>query len=341
MKNLKPYLQQCLLVVTLLFSMIASATQSGDPLPSWNEGTVKQNIIQFVNQVTDKASPLYVPPQERIATFDNDGTLWVEQPLYTQGFFLLDRVKALAPRHPEWKNQKPFSFILSGDTKALYSLTVQDMEKLIAATHTGMTVEQFIQEVKVWLATAVQSRYQRHYTELIYQPMLEVMDYLRANQFKIYIVTGGGQDFVRAFSTPTYHVQSEEVIGSAIKTKYTYQGNKPVLIKIPAVFLIDDHAGKAEGINLFIGKKPIIAFGNSDGDREMLEWTQSGQGARLMLLVHHDDAKREYAYGPESKVGTFSNALMNEAKKSGWQVISMQQDWKVIFPFDKHTNKHF
>jgi len=318
----------------LLFSTTINAASLQDPLPSWNDGSIKKNIIQFVTEVTDKSSVAYVAPQDRIAAFDNDGTLWVEQPLYTQGIFMFDRIKALALLHPEWKTQKPYSTILSGDKTALSNLTVQDIERMIAITHSGMTVSNFKQIVQKWLATAIDPRFKRPYTQLIYKPMLEAMNYLRDNGFKVYIVTGGGQEFVRAFSqaTYTYNVVPEQVIGTAVKTKYTYQNNKPVLVKLPAVLIIDDKAGKPEAINFVIGRKPIIAFGNSDGDREMLEWTQSGEGRHLMLLVHHDDAKREYAYGPESKIGTFSNSLLDEAKKNNWNVISMQKDWRIIFP---------
>lgn len=318
-----------MIAITLSCNLYAFAN---DPLPSWNDGKIKQNIIQFVRAVTDKTNTHYVTPETRIATFDNDGTLWLEQPIYTEAVFMFDRVKKLAPKHPEWKTQKPFSYVLSGDKKALAGLDIHDIEKLIAATHAGMNVEDFNQIVKNWIDTAVNPHFNRHYTQLIYQPMLEVMQYLRDNHFKVYIVTGGGQDFVRAFSGKTYAVYSEKVIGSTGKTKYTYQNGKPVLMKLPEVLFIDDKAGKPEAINLFIGRKPIIAFGNSDGDREMLEWTQSNPNKHLMLLVHHDDAKREYAYGPESKVGTFSNSLLDEANKNDWQVISMKNDWKVIFP---------
>ncbi|MBA3662217.1 MAG: haloacid dehalogenase-like hydrolase [Gammaproteobacteria bacterium] len=327
----KSQLHLLVLIFMISFGMSAKA----DPLPSWQAGAVKDSILQFVHEVTDQAGPNYVPPAHRIATFDNDGTLWVEQPAYTQVIYMFNRVKQLSPQHPEWKEQPPFNVILSGDRKALASLTMQEYEEAIAATHAGMTVDAFIQSVQDWLATAKSPRFNRPYTELIYQPMREVMRYLRANQFKIYIVSGGGQEFVRAFAERIYDVPTDAVIGTATKTKYTYQGNQPVLIKMPAMLFIDDKFGKPEAINLFIGRKPIIAFGNSDGDREMLEWTQSGTGKRLMLLVHHDDAKREYAYGPQSKVGTFSASLMEEAKKNKWQIISMKKDWKFIFPFER------
>jgi len=307
-----------------------------DSLPSWNEGPVKQAIVSFVQKVTDKSGPAYVPPAERIATFDQDGTLWVEQPLYAQGMFALDRVRELAPQHPEWKTTEPFKSVLSGDQAAMAKLTEQDWQRLIAATHAGMTTEAFLQIAREWLAHARHPRFQRPYTELVYQPMLEVMRYLRANGFKTYIVTGGGQEFVRVYGEQIYGVPPEQVVGSSIATRYEYQNGKPVLMRLPKVFFIDDHAGKAIGINLFIGRRPYAAFGNSGGDREMLEWTGAGGGARLMMLVLHDDPEREYAYGPaeglpDTRVGKLSQALWDEATKRGWVVISMKKDFKRIF----------
>ncbi len=293
-------------------------------------------------RVTKDGGPDFVPAAERIATFDQDGTLWCEQPIYTQVVFAIDRVKALAAKHPEWKTTEPFQSILADDRAAMYKFTIQDFARVAAATHAGMTVEEFQAIVKKWLATAEQPRFHRHYTDLVYQPMLELMAYLRANGFKTYIVTGGGQDFVRVFSEQVYGVPPEQVVGSAAKTKYEYgKDGQPLLVKLPEMMLIDDHAGKPEGINLMIGRRPFAAFGNSTGDQQMLEWTQAGsdskvgKGTRLMMLVHHDDAQREYAYGADSKVGTFSNALMDEAHDRHWFVISMKNDWKVIFPFEK------
>ena len=283
-----------------------------------------------------------MPVAERIATFDNDGTLWCEQPIYVQVQFAIDRVKELAPKHPQWKTTEPFQSILADDTQAMFKFTIQDFAKVVAVSHTGITVEEFRSIVKKWLATAEHPRFHRRYTDLVYQPMLELMKFLRDNKFKTYIVTGGGQDFVRMFAEQIYGVPPEQVVGSAGKTKYEYDKNgKPLLMKLPEVMLIDDHAGKPEGINLFIGRRPVAAFGNSTGDQQMLEWTQAGNeakigtGARLMMLVHHDDAKREFAYGADSKVGTFSDELMAEAKERGWNVISMKNDWKTIFPFEK------
>jgi len=312
---------------------------TADPLPSWNEGPAKQAIVSFVRKVTDKSSPAYVPPADRIATFDQDGTLWVEHPLYTQGMFALDRVHELASKHPEWKAEQPFKAVLANDREAMARFTEQDWAKIIGATHAGMTSETFLKIVQNWLAKAQHPRFKRPYTELVYRPMLEVMQYFRDNGFKTYIVTGGGQEFVRVYCEQVYGVPPEQVVGSSSATKYEYQNGKPVLMRLPKVFFIDDHAGKAIGINLFIGKRPLAAFGNSTGDQQMLEWTQAGGGARLMMLVLHDDPEREYAYGPaeglpDTKVGTFSQALMAEAKKCGWVVISMKRDFKKIFAWN-------
>ena len=314
----------------------AASAQSSNPLPSWNDGPAKQAIVDFVEATTSEGGADFVPPEDRIATFDQDGTLWVEQPLYTQAMFALDRVAELAPEHPEWKTEEPFKAVLAGDHAAMARFTEQDWARIIAATHAGMTTEQFLGLAGDWLAKAKDERFDRLHTELVYQPMLEVMELLRASGFRAYIVTGGGQEFVRAYGERVYGVPPEQVVGSSIATKYEYRDGQPVLMREPKVFFVDDHTGKAIGINLFIGKRPYAAFGNSAGDREMLEWTGAGTGARLMMLVLHDDAEREYAYGPadglpDSKVGTFSQALMDEAKQRGWVVISMKNDWKTIF----------
>ncbi len=266
-------------------------SSTGTPLPSWNDGPAKKAILDFVRATTDKTSPLYVPPPERIATFDNDGTLWAEQPLYAQLAFALEQVKALAPKHPDWTTKEPFKAILTGDKEAMAKFTTKDLEQIAVATHSGMTTDQFQATAKAWLATAKHPRFKRLYTECIYQPMLEVMVYLRANGFKTYIVTGGGQAFVRAFSEQAYGIPPEQVIGSALKLKYNRQDDKSSMLRLPVPLLIDDEEGKPEDIELFIGRKPLAAFGNSDGDRQMLEWTQSGPGKRLRVLVHHDDAR--------------------------------------------------
>ena len=321
----------------LALGMAAWTVQAADdPLPSWNDGPAKQAIVAFVQAVTTEGGAEFVPVEDRIATFDQDGTLWIEQPLYTQAIFALDRVGELAPEHPEWKTEEPFKAVLAGDRATMARFTEQDWARIIAATHAGTTTEQFLEFAGDWLARAEHPRFERPYTELVYQPMREVMELLRASGFRTYIVTGGGQEFVRTYSERVYGVPVEQVVGSSIATKYEYQGGEPVLMREPQVFFIDDHAGKAIGINLFIGRRPHAAFGNSGGDREMLEWTGAGDGARLMMLVLHDDAEREYAYGPaeglpDSKVGTFPQALYDEAKQKGWVVISMKDDWKTIF----------
>jgi phosphoglycolate phosphatase-like HAD superfamily hydrolase len=311
-----------------------------DPLPSWNDGPAKQAILAFVKEVTDNSDPKYVAPETRIATFDQDGTLWVEQPMYTQVMYCLGRVPVLVEKKPELKNVEPFKTVLSGDREALAKLSMKDLEKILAATLTGMSVDEFSAEVKKWLATAKHPRYDRLYTELTYQPMQEVLQYLRANGFRTYIVTGGGQDFVRVYSEQTYGIPPEQVVGTVGATKYGYDTDgKPFLIKEPKLLLNDNNAGKPEGIHLMIGRRPYAAFGNSTGDRQMLEYTKAGDGSRLAMLVLHDDAKREYAYGPaqdlpNTKVGIFTQELYDEAKKQGWTIISMKNDWKRIFTFE-------
>src|SRR5271169_2697267 len=328
------------LALCVLLLGTAGAHAQRDPLPSWNNGPAKQAIISFVRDTTEKSSSKYVEPQDRVATFDQDGTLWTEHPLYTQAMFALDRLGKLAPQHPEWKDTQPFKAVLENDREAMSKFTESDWLQIVAVTHAGMSSEEFQALVEQWLATAKAPRFDRPYTDLVYLPMLEVMRYLREKGFRVYIVTGGGQEFVRVYSEEVYGVPPEQVVGSSIVTKYDDSSGKPVLIREPKPFFIDDGPGKAIGINLFIGKRPSAAFGNSGGDAQMLEWTQAGDGARLMMLVYHDDATREYAYGPagglpDSHVGTFSDALMAEAKKSGWTVISMKNDWKRIFPFEK------
>jgi haloacid dehalogenase-like hydrolase len=339
-RNASKLLSAFAAVVLCAVALAGYANAQAPALPSWNEGPAKQAILSFVSKVTDKSGGSYVAPADRIATFDQDGTLWVEHPLYAQAMFAFARVHELAPQHPEWKQHEPFRAVLANDRAAMAKFVESDWEIIVAATHAGMTTAVFQAAVKQWLASAKDPRFHRPYTDLVYQPMLEVMDLLRANGFKTYIVTGGGQEFVRVYSESVYGVPPEQVVGSSILTKYEYQDGKPVLMREPKVFFIDDGPGKAIGINLLIGKRPYAAFGNSTGDRQMLEWTQAGDGTRLMMLVMHDDPQREYAYGPanglpDTKVGTFTQALYDEAKSKGWTVISMKHDWKHIFVFEK------
>ncbi len=329
-----------LLAAPFLAGRATAQSESDDPLPSWNEGPAKASIIKLVKSTTDAASPTFVPPEARIATFDQDGTTWVEHPIYSQLIYCLDRVPAVAKENPKLAATEPFKTVLSGDRAAIAKLTIPDLEKIAVATLTGMDVETFQAQVAAWLKTAEHPRWKRPYTDLVYQPMLEAMRYLRANGYRTYFVTGGGQDFVRVYSQRVYGVPPEQVIGSALSVKFSYDASgKPVLIKEPKLLLNDDKAGKPEGIHLEIGMRPIVAFGNSTGDREMLEYVTAGAGARLGLLVLHDDPIREYAYGParglpDTKIGAFTQALDDEAKQQGWQVISMKNDWRKIFPFD-------
>jgi phosphoserine phosphatase len=312
-----------------------------DPLPSWSDGPAKQEILRFVRATTDRTSPSYVAPEDRIATFDQDGTTWVEHPMYAQVVYCLDRVPAVVAKKPDLKNVEPFKTVMSGDRAAIAKLSMADLEKILAVTLSGMTVEEFNTEVKDWLSTARDARWGRPYSELVYQPMLEVMRYLRANAFKTYIVTGGGQDFVRVYAEEVYGIPPEQVVGSAGETKFGYNDRqKPILTKEPRLLLDDDKAGKPEGIHLMIGRRPVAAFGNSSGDRQMLEYTTAGDGARLAMLVFHDDAEREYAYGParglkDTKVGVFPETLMAEAANKGWTVISMKNDWNRIFAWQR------
>jgi phosphoglycolate phosphatase-like HAD superfamily hydrolase len=305
-----------------------------------NDGPAKQSILDFVRVTTDRGSDKFVPPEERIATFDQDGTLWVEHPIYSQVIYCLDRVPSVVEKNPKLKDVEPFKTVLSGDREAIAKLPLPELEKILVATLTGMPVEEFNAEAKKWITEAKDSRWKRPYTDLIYQPMLEVMQYLRGNGFKTYIVTGGGQDFVRGYSQRVYDIPPEHVVGTAGGTKFGYaKDGKPFLTKEPKLLLNNDKAGKPEGIHLMIGRRPRASFGNSDGDREMLQYTGAGDGARLMMLVMHDDAAREYAYGPAqglptTKVGTFTQALYDEAKKNAWTVVSMKNDWKRVFSFE-------
>jgi len=333
-------MRRAIVILAAVFLSEIAAFGADDPLPAWNDGPAKQAIVAFVEQVTTEGSPQFVPAADRIATFDNDGTLWCEHPTYTQMAFALDRVKALAPEHPEWKTKQPFQAALDDDLNALGAAGVKGMIELVMASHAGMTTSQFETIVADWFKTARHPRFKRPYTELAYQPMLELLAYLRANGFKTYIVSGGGLEFMRPMTEAVYGIPPEQVVGSTIKTKYEVEDGKPVLMRLPELDFIDDKTGKPINIDRYIGKRPIAAFGNSAGDREMLEWTGAGAGPRLMMLVFHDDAQREYAYGPanglaDTKFGTFPESLMNEAQAKGWVVTSMKNDWKRVFAFDK------
>jgi phosphoglycolate phosphatase-like HAD superfamily hydrolase len=330
-------------LVMLLTIGVGRVVHAQDPLPSWNDRPAKQAIVRFVRDTTDESSPKFVPPAERIATFDQDGTLWVEHPIYSQVMYALDRVPAVVAEKPELRNVEPFKTVLSGDREAIAKLPMPELEKILVATLTGMTTDQFQAEVKNWLSTAKHPRWKRPYTELIYLPMLEVLEFLRDHGYKTYIVTGGGQDFVRVYAEQVYGIPPEQVVGTVGGTTFSYdKAGKPMLTKEPKLLLNDDKAGKPEGIHLMIGRRPYAAFGNSAGDQQMLEYTTAGDGARLGMLLLHDDATREYAYGPaqglpNSKVGTFPEALNDEANKRGWTVISMKRDWNRVFPFDEQV----
>ncbi len=318
------------LATALLLPALALA-QAADPLPSWNEGHAKARIVAFVRAVTEQGGKDYVRPAERIATFDNDGTLWGEQPMYFQLFFALDRVKALAPKHPEWKTTQPFKAALEGDMKALAASGEKGLLTLVMATHAGMTTAEFEKIVKDWLAAARHPTTKRPYTKMVYQPMLELLGYLRANGFKTFIVSGGGIEFMRPWVNEVYGVAPEQVIGSSIKTRFETRDGRPVLVRLPEINFIDDKEGKPVGINQHIGRRPIAAFGNSDGDLQMLQWTTAGDGARLALYVHHTDGEREWAYDRKSAFGRLDKGL-DEANAKGWTVVDMKKDWKVIYP---------
>jgi phosphoglycolate phosphatase-like HAD superfamily hydrolase len=301
-------------------------------LPSWNEGPTRDAILDFVSDVTTPGGAEFVPVSERIAVFDNDGTLWVEQPMYVQGVFAFDRLKALAPQHPEWRTEQPFKAALEGDKATLADAGERGLVTLIMATHAGVTTDRFADEVTDWLATAQHPRFQRPYLRLVYQPMVELLEYLRANGFKTFIVSGGGVDFLRPWAEGAYGIPPEQVVGSSIRTGFSLQDGRPVLTKLPEIEFVDDKAGKPVGIHRFIGRRPIAAFGNSDGDLEMLQWTTIGApGRRFGLIVHHDDAEREYAYDRDSHVGRLDKAL-DAAPAAGWTVVSMKRDWREVFP---------
>jgi phosphoglycolate phosphatase-like HAD superfamily hydrolase len=310
---------------------VALATRAAEPLPSWNEGPAKNSILQFVAKVAIAGSQDFVPPAERIAVFDNDGTLWAEQPMYFQAFFVLDRVKVLAPQHPEWKTQEPFASVLKGDLKGALAGGERALGQLFMATHAGMTSEEFGQCVRDWIATAKHPNTGRLLTEMVYQPMLELLAYLRASGFKTFIVSGGGIEFMRPWSERVYGIPPEQVIGTSIKTKFELRDGQPVLVRLPELNFMDDGPGKPVGIQMHIGRRPLAAFGNSDGDLQMLQWTAAGSGPRFCLYVHHTDGDREWAYDRASSIGRLDKGL-DEAQARGWTVASMKDDWKTIFP---------
>lgn len=321
-------------IVAAVMCSLVPATMNAhatDPLPSWNDGKAKQSIVEFVQKVTSPDSPDFVPPAERIATFDNDGTLWSEQPMYFQAFFVFDRIRALEPQHPEWKTQEPFASVLKGDMKSALAGGEHSLAQMVMATHAGITNEEFEKTVTAWITTAKHPKTGRLYTEMVFQPMLEVLTYLRANGFRTYIVSGGGIEFMRPWCERVYGIPPEQVVGSSIKTKYELRDGKPVLIRLPELNFIDDKEGKPVGIQQHIGRRPIMAFGNSDGDFQMLEWTTAGTGARFGLIVHHTDSVREFAYDRDSSVGRLAKGL-DEANGRGWTVVDMQNDWTQIYP---------
>jgi len=330
--NMKRRTASFAITVLIGLALLSTVAHAQDPLPSWNDGKAKQTIVAFVAKVTKEGAPDFVPPAERIAVFDNDGTLWPEQPMYFQLLFALDRVKVLAPQHPEWQDKEPFASLLKGDVKGALAGGERALAEILMATHAGMSTEEFAKIVQDWVATAKHPVTKRSYTEMVYQPMLEVLAYLRANGFKTFIVSAGGIEFMRPWAEKVYGVPPEQVVGSSIKTRFEWRDGQPVLMRLPELNFIDEKAGKPVGINEHIGRRPIAAFGNSDGDLEMLQWTTAGKGARLALLVHHTDAEREWAYDRTSAIGRLDKAL-DETQARGWTVVSMKDDWKRISPF--------
>lgn len=327
-------LNLCILTFFALTLMILSsvtASQSQDPLPSWNDGPNKQAIIEFVTKTTDQNQGTFIPPTRRIATFDNDGTLWSEQPLYFQAIYIFDRIRELAPEHPEWQQKEPFASVLNGDSKSALAGGKQALLEMVMGTHAAVTASEFSESVADWLASARHSGSGKPYTAMVYKPMLELLDYLRDNDFKVFIVSGGGIDFLRVFAEEVYGVPPEQVVGSSLKAKYEIRNGLPVIVKQAEVDFIDDKAGKPVGIHRYIGRRPILAVGNSDGDFEMLEWTSAGEGPSLAMIVHHDDAKREWAYDRESHIGRLIRGL-DEGPQRGWKIISMKNDWNLIYP---------
>ena len=324
-------MKKTIAALTLWFCLLVQPAWAAEPLPSWNDGPAKQAIVAFVDQAVRKGGEGYIAPEARIATFDNDGTLWAEQPMYFQAFFVLDRLHALAPQHPEWKTTEPYRSALAGDAKGLAASGNKGLMELMAATHTGMTTDEFSAVVRDWIRTARHPVTHRPYTAMVYQPMLELLAYLRANDFKTYIVSGGGQEFMRPWAEQVYGIPPEQVVGSQGELEYRENATGPVLFKLPKVALIDDGPGKPVGIQRFIGRRPVLAFGNSDGDRQMLEWTAHGSGPHFAGLVHHTDAQREWAYDRQSKIGRLDQAL-DQAARDGWTVVDMSRDWKQIYP---------
>lgn len=324
-------IERLLVAFVILAGARSTTTAADDPLPSWNDGPARKSILAFVAATTTKGSPDFVPERERIATFDNDGTLWAEQPAYFQFLFALDRVNALAPQHPEWRTQEPFASLLKGDTKSALAGGEKSIVEIVMATHAGLTTDEFDQVARDWIMTARHPTTGRPYTKMVYQPMRELLAYLRANGYKTFIVSGGGIEFLRVFAEDVYGVPPEQVVGSSIKTTFAIRNGRPVLVRLPEIDFIDDRAGKPVGINAHIGRRPIAAFGNSDGDLQMLQWTAAGAGKRFCLFVHHTDAQREWAYDRESHVGQLDKGL-DEARNRGWTVVNMKDDWKRIFP---------
>jgi hypothetical protein len=321
----------CVAITALSFLLLAETGKAADPLQSWNEGAAKSAIVDFVTAVTAEGGADFVPADARIATFDNDGTLWIEQPLYIQFAFALDRVKALAPQHPEWATTQPFKAVLDNDLSALLASGQKGLVEIMMASHAGNTTDEFAAIVTEWIGKARHPKFKRPYTELVYQPMLELIAFLRVNGFKTFIVSGGGIEFMRPWSQTIYGVPPEQVIGSSIKTKFDMRNGSPVLVRLPEIDFIDDKDGKPVAIQKFIGRRPIAAFGNSDGDLQMLQWTTAGSGRRLGVIVHHDDSEREYAYDRQSKIGQLNTAL-DDASAQKWVVVSMKSDWSRIFP---------
>ena len=319
------------LALALLAACVASAADAGDALPSWNDGPAKKAILEFVAAVTDENGVDYVEPAERVAVFDNDGTLWVEQPMYTQLAFAFERVKTLAPQHPEWKTQQPFKALLAGDMATVGASGMKGVMEIVMATHAGMTAAQFQERASAWLATEKHPRFERPYTECVYQPQLELLAYLRASGFKTFIVSGGGIDFMRPWTEKVYGIPPEQVVGSSIVSEFQVKNGKPVIVRTPKIAFVNDKAGKPVGIYDHIGRRPILAFGNADADMQMIQYTKAGDGRRLALFVHHTDADREYAYDRKSHVGKLDQAL-DQADANGWIIVDMKKDWKSVFP---------